>query len=353
MLSDTRAFKDEDAFDRLVARLREPFDCQGIPLSIQPGVGLLEMLESKLATGDALRLVISASYSAHRSVRGWSHYEQAKDELHQQDFFLITELSEALNNPSSGVASELGLYYQPRVDLHSGRCVAVEALMRWRHPTLCWVSPSRFVPLVKQAGLMRCLTNWVLGRGFQQLALRLQEALNIHLSINISSTDFDADLVPRLLQAAKQFNVPLNNVELEFTENTFVHNNDAVKQRLAQLSHFGVRVALDDFGTVYSNLAYMRELPASTLKIDQSFVTSLDQNLEDEVIVGCIAKMATSLGFRVVVEGVETASIYQKVIDIGCDEVQGYFIARPMPSGELAPWLAQFETERLRKGDSL
>ena len=352
LLPDTRAFADSASFDRLVEELRKPFDCQGIPLTIQPGVGLLDMPASKLTTGDPLRLVMSASYAAQRSVRGWSHYEQSQDELHQQEFFLLTELSAALNNPASGDVNELDLHYQPRVDLHSGRCVGVEALARWRHPLLGWISPAVFVPLVEKAGLMRSLTDWVLQHGLTQLASWLSEGLDIRLSINVSSTDFEADLVPRLLLAAEQSDVPLDRIELEFTEDTFMHNSEAVRQRLAQLSELGVSIAIDDFGTGYSNLAYMRELPASTLKIDQSFVASIDRSADDEMIVRCIAGMARALGFRVVVEGVETASIYRTVRDMGCDEMQGYFIARPMPSGEFTTWLTRFEVNGIPDDES-
>ena len=353
LLPDTLAFADAASLDRLVTRLREPFDCQGIPLTIQPGVGLLNMPASKLSTGDALRLVMSASFAAQQSVRGWSHYEQAQDELHQQEFFLVTELSEALNNPASVAASELDLHYQPRVDLQSGRCVSVEALVRWQHPSLGWVSPTRFVPLIEQAGLMRCMTDWVFQRGLGQLASWRREGLDIRLSINVSSTDFEADLVPRLRLAAAHFEVPLHLVELEFTEDTFMQNSEAVRQRLAQLSELGVSIAIDDFGTGYSNLGYMRKLPPSTLKIDRSFVTSIDQSTDDEMIVRSIAGMARALGFRVVAEGVETASIYRTIRDIGCDEVQGYFIARPMPGRDFAPWLDRFQAEGLTKDDSL
>jgi predicted signal transduction protein with EAL and GGDEF domain len=352
LLPDSLTSVAPASLDRLVASLREPFDCQGIPLSIQPGIGLLEMPASKVSTGDALRLVMSASYSAQRNVLGWSRYEQAQDELHQQEFFLLTELSEALNNPASVAASELDLHYQPRIDLHSGRCLKVEALMRWHHPSLGWVSPARFVPLAEQAGLMRCLTDWVIQRGLQQLATWLHAGLDIHLSINVSSTDFEADLVPRLLLAADEFHVPLQHIELEFTEDTFMHNNEAVQLRLAQLSELGVSIAIDDFGTGYSNLAYMRKLPANILKIDQSFVASIDESADDAMIVRSIADMARSLGFRVVVEGVETASIYRAIKDMGCDEMQGYFIARPMPGHDVAPWLARFEAEGLGEGAS-
>lgn len=342
LLTDTRALADSVAFDRLVALLRKPLDCQGIPISIQPGVGLLAMPAHEIATGDALRLVMSAAYAAQRSIRGWSVYEPAQDMEHQQEFFLVTELAAAVNDPQGIAARELDLHYQPRVDLRSGRCVAVEALMRWHHPSLGTISPGRFVPLAEQAGLIRALTDWVFHRGLGQLAVWIRNGLDIKLSLNVSSTDFEADLVPRLQAMATHHGVPLDRIELEFTENTFMRTNETIRQRLGQLSQLGVGIAIDDFGTGYSNLAYMRKLPASTLKIDQSFVSAIDSNAGDAVIVRSIATMARKLGFRVVVEGVETESILHAVMGMDCDEMQGYFIARPMSAADLPGWLETF-----------
>ncbi len=348
LLAGPDALHAASELDRLVSSLRQPFDCEGIPLSVQPGVGLLEMPAADLKSGDALRLVMSASHAAQQSVRGWARYEREQDDLHRQEFFLVTELSAALNDPHSSTAAELELHYQPRVDLRSGRCVAVEALARWHHPTLGDVSPGRFVPLAEQAGLMRALTDWVLVEGLGQLAQWRRDGLGIQLSVNVSSTDFEADLVARLQQFAQRYALPLDQVELEFTENTFMQHSAATGQRLAELRELGVGIAIDDFGTGYSNLAYMRKLPASTLKIDQSFVSGLGDSPDDATIVRSIASMAHKLGFRVVVEGVETEQVYRAVKDMECDEMQGYFVARPMPAAELVPWLAEYAAHGLQ-----
>ena len=341
VLPDSPAVVDATQMDELVHRLRQPFDCLGIPLTIQPGVGLLNLDVRELDGGDPLRLVMSASHAAQHSVRGWSIYERAHDELHRQEFFLVTELAAALNEATGSAATELDLHYQPRMDLVSGRCIAVEALARWHHPTLGTIPPSRFIPLAEQAGLMTTLTGWVLEHAVAQLGAWLRAGLALTLSINVSSSDLDAELVERLRATAGRHGVPLRALELEFTESTLLEHSDATRQHLAALRALGVGIAIDDFGTGYSNLASLRQMPATSLKIDQSFVRAMEQSRHDGAIVRAMVELARELGFRVVVEGVETAAIFDAVRGMACDEIQGFHIARPMPAADLPGWLAR------------
>lgn len=326
---------DTAQWDALVARLREPFDCLGIPLTIQPGVGLLRIGEAELRGGDPLRLVMNASFAAQHSVRGWAVYDRQQDDLQRQEFFLVTELAAALTD-----RTELDLHYQPRIDLDSGRCVAVEALARWRHPTLGLIPPSRFVGLAERAGLMRSLTQWVLEHGVQQLAAWRRKGHAIKLSLNVSSTDLGADLVTRVQQVAERHKVALDALELEFTENTLMEHSATTRRHLTAIRQLGAGIAIDDFGTGYSNLAALRQMPATSLKIDQSFVRGMGTSRHDEAIVRSVAELARNMGFRVVVEGVETRQLYNSVLRMACDEAQGFHIARPMPSAEMLPWLA-------------
>jgi len=320
--------------DALVARLREPIDCLGVPLTLQPGVGLLRVEARELRGGDPLRRVMSASHAAQDSVPGWAVYDHAQDERQRQEFFLVTELAAALSE-----RTELELHYQPRVQLASGRCVALEALARWRHPTLGAVPPGVFVPLAEQAGLMRSLTDWVLDHGLAQLAAWLRNGLDVKLSLNVSSADLDATLEARLGAAARRHAVPLARLELEFTEGTAIHHSDATRCHLAALRAAGVGIAIDDFGIGYSNLDALRQMPASCLKIDQSLVRGLDTSRHDAAIVRSMVALGRELGFRVVMEGVETAGVLAAVRDMACDEVQGFHIAHPLPAAEVAGWL--------------
>jgi EAL domain-containing protein (putative c-di-GMP-specific phosphodiesterase class I) len=334
VLPEAEAPLGVEQLDDLVARLRRPFDCLDIPLTLQPGVGLLDLDVRRLDGADPLRQVMSASHAAQHSPRGWALYERSQDERHRQEFFLVTELAAALTE-----RTELYLDYQPRVRLSDGRCVAVEALARWRHPTLGEVPPGQFVPLAERAGLMRSLTGWVLEHSVAQLSGWRRAGHDIGLSINISNADFDADLVTRLEAVASRHAVDPRGLELEFTESTLLLHNDATSRHLAAVRELGAGIAIDDFGTGYSNLASLRQMPATCLKIDQSFVRSMDANRHDAAIVRSMAALARDLGFRVVVEGVENRRIYDTVRRMACDEVQGFHVSRPLPAAAVPAWL--------------
>jgi EAL domain-containing protein (putative c-di-GMP-specific phosphodiesterase class I)/GGDEF domain-containing protein len=344
LLGNAHGLLDTARLDDLVARLRRPFECLNIPLTIQPGVGLLKVDAAELRTGDPLRLVMSASHEAQRSERGWALYDRDQDERHRHEFFLVTELAAALTE-----RAELDLHYQPRIDLDHGRCVAVEALARWQHPTLGMVPPAEFIRLAESAGLMRSLTEWVLDHGIAQLAAWRHEGHDIQLSLNVSSADFGADLVTRLKAAASRHGVDPAWLELEFTESTLMLHSDATRRHLAAIRQLGTGIAIDDFGTGYSNLNSLRQMPATCLKIDQSFVRAIDANPHDAAIVRSVAGLARDLGFRVVVEGVETRRVLDAVLDMACDEVQGFHLAPPMPAQALPGWLASHMPAGMRR----
>lgn len=320
--------------DALVAALREPVDCLGIALSLQPGVGLLEVQAHELRGGDLLRRAMNAAWIAMGTASGWTVYNRSDDERQQQEFFLVTELAAALTD-----GTELELHYQPRVERESNRCVALEALARWRHPTLGPVSPATFVPLAEQAGLIRTLTDWVFDHGIAQLAAWRREGLDVRLALNVSSADLDASLQSRLAAAARRHDVPLNRLELEFTEGTALHHNELVRNTLIELREAGVGIAIDDFGIGYSNLDALRRIPANCLKIDRSLVRGLGVRRHDAAIVRAMVALGHDLGFRVVMEGVENESELAAVHDMECDEVQGHHIAMPMPAADVPAWL--------------
>uniref|UniRef100_UPI0018EC74C7 EAL domain-containing protein n=1 Tax=Dyella sp. ASV21 TaxID=2795114 RepID=UPI0018EC74C7 len=246
VLPDHQVVADTSRLDELVSRLRQPFDCLGIPLTIQPGVGLLKIDGSHLRGGDPLRLVINASHAAQHSVRGWAVYDRHQDEQQRQEFFLVTELAAALTD-----RTELDLHYQPRIDLDSGRCISLEALARWQHPTLGLIPPSQFIALAERAGLMRSLTQWVLEHSVAQLATWRRQGQDIKLSLNVSSTDLGADLVSRVQQVAEQHKVSLDTLELEFTESTLMEHSATTRRHLTALRQLGAGIAIDDFGTGY------------------------------------------------------------------------------------------------------
>ncbi|EQD32225.1 diguanylate cyclase/phosphodiesterase with PAS/PAC sensor(s), partial [mine drainage metagenome] len=329
----------------LVTLLREPVVCNDIPLSLQPGVGLLEIGPEDLTEREILRRAMSASHAAMRKQRAWLRYDASYDELQRREFFLITELAIAVR-----AGTDLALHYQPRIELEGGTCVGFEALIRWRHPTEGWILPATFIPLAERSGLIRILTNWVLDTAARQLAAwRDTPQASLRIGVNIASADLDFDLIRRVLQVSEQHCIDPGSLEVEFTETTLLEYGLDTQTHLATLRGLGVGIAIDDFGTGFSNLAMLRQMSADTLKIDQSFVRQMCESAQDQIMVKAICEIARDMKFRVVAEGVETADVLEALKGMACDEIQGYLLAKPMPADELLPWLARHEPARWKR----
>jgi EAL domain-containing protein (putative c-di-GMP-specific phosphodiesterase class I) len=220
----------------------------------------------------------------------------------------------------------------------TGRCHGAEALIRWRHPVLGNVSPAEFIPLAEQTALIHPLTDWVLDqalgvtRAMGERGHRLTMSINAS-PLNLSEPGFD----DKLFWACDQHELDHTSVEIEFTEGTLAANHERATRQLERIRKAGVRIAIDDFGTGFSNLSYLRSIPADVLKIDQSFIRPLKGS--DDFLVRQILAMAHGLGLEVCAEGIETAESYALLRTLGCDEGQGYHIARPMPESHFVQWL--------------
>ena len=226
----------------------------------------------------------------------------------------------------------LRLVWQPQVDLRDGRVVAAEALLRWRHPVLGEVGPAEFVAIAEQTGCIVEIGQWVL-RQACHLAVQTLPALRI--AVNVSPAQLrDPGFVHVVQSALHDSGLEPQRLEIELTENLFLEDAQAA-ERLRPLQALGVRIALDDFGTGYSSLAYLRRFPFDTLKIDRSFVRELADKGDVKAIVGAMIDLAHRLGIRTVAEGVETESQWRLLAALGCQEVQGYLVARPQPAHEL------------------
>ncbi|MBS1228616.1 MAG: diguanylate cyclase [Proteobacteria bacterium] len=225
------------------------------------------------------------------------------------------------------------LYYQPQVDAESQQVVGLEALVRWRHPAKGVVSPGHFIPVVEEIGLMPALTYWVLETACRDLRDWWERGFDVpRMSINVSPAVLDnGDFSRRLEGTLKKYAIPHENFEIEITENIFVGDRQKVSDCLLRISQKGIRIAIDDFGTQYSSLSYLRYLPVSTLKIDQSFVREIDRVDDSSPIVRAIIAIAAGLNLNVVAEGVETEVQAEFLRRLGCREMQGYLYGRPLP----------------------
>lgn len=326
----------------LSGALAGPVLCDGVPVSLNPAFGVSPFELCEAAPYDILRTAMSAAHDARELQLNHAVYSPASDEANRRRFTLLTDIRQALNQPD-----QLTLSYQPRVDLRTGLCVSAEALLRWKSPTLGDVSPGEFIPLIEQTALARPLTQWVLHAALSQVSLWRKQGIDVRISINISARNLEEeDFAETVDRALKAHAVPSRAIELEFTESALIRNRSLVIGQLEQIRSQGVELAIDDFGTGYSTFSYLHKLPASTLKIDQSFIRTLAESPKDQSLVRSMIAMAHDIGFRVVAEGVETAEIYRFLAASACDEVQGYFISRPLPVAKFEHWLRHSRDEQ-------
>jgi len=235
------------------------------------------------------------------------------------------------------------LHYQPRVDVHSGELLSMEALVRWRHPTQGMISPGDFIPLAEATGLIVRIGEVVIEKACAQLAAWRDAGVGlVPVSINVSPKQFLRGGVQRQLSAAlARHRVPASLIEVEITESAMMGDQDDILAELAALRALGVKLHVDDFGTGYSSLSQLQRLKMDVLKVDRAFTTELANSKEGKVFFQAIVSMAHALGMSVVAEGVETAEQLAILRGLDCNEVQGYFIARPMPAHEMALVMAQ------------
>jgi diguanylate cyclase (GGDEF)-like protein len=239
---------------------------------------------------------------------------------------------------------ELSLHYQPKVDARTLRPVGAEALLRWVHPERGLVLPGEFLPQIHGTEL-ECEIDWrVLESGMAQLGRWMRQGHDMTLSINLSAaTLLHPQLATRVAQLAREHGVPPGRLELEVLETAALADLSAVVQTMEACARVGVCFALDDFGTGYSSLHYLRQLPVKSLKIDQGFVRRMLTDEGDMHIVRAVVGLASAFGVRTVAEGVETELLADSLTELGCDMLQGYWIARPMPAPALESWLAARE----------
>lgn len=319
----------------IAAAFAGAIDVNAIPIKTHVGVGLMPCQPADDAS-EVLRASLVAAQDSRRFDQGISFYNHQTDAAHLRAFRILADLPAALATPG-----QLSLAYQPRIQLSSGHCHGAEALLRWNHPELGAISPAEFVPLAEQTALISPLTDWVIDTALRQNRAFLDGGHNLRISINaspvnLSETGFDDSLLYRCDAAG----LAPSNVELEFTEGTLATNSARTIAHLARIRSAGIDVALDDFGSGYSNLSYLSRIPADVLKIDQSFVRPLKTAGDDDFLLRHIISMASGLGFRVCAEGIETHHAYERLRELGADEGQGYHMARPMAPALFTDWLA-------------
>lgn len=308
---------------------------RALPVLIRPTMGIAPFCLSDVTAEDVLRTAHAACLDARQAGKVAGLFSLDLDAHYQRRFTLLGDISGALENEN-----ELYLVFQPRVSLTNGECLGAEALLRWQHPTLGDVSPGEFIPLIENTPMAKPLTQWVLRHAVRQAAAWHRQGKTLQISVNVSATNLEEeDFAIRLLDEMAYAALPSTAIEVELTESALIGQGEVAANQLKALIAAGLRIAIDDFGTGYSSLSYLHEIPAHTVKIDRRFITELGQDARTETLVNSMISMAHDLGYRVVAEGIENDISYRRLMELGCDEAQGYFIAKPLLPLVFAEWL--------------
>lgn len=275
-----------------------------------------------------------AMYHSKRNSIGYSFYDPNTDMHSIERLSLGSELRLAIEN------NELELYFQPKYELSTNKIVGAEALLRWQHSSMGFISPELIIETAEHTGLINDLTYWIIENAVCECAQCKDKGFNFNLAINLSVHNLrDNKLYIKLNNALQKYHLPNQFLTLEVTESAMMTNPEQSIEVLNVLSENGIRISVDDFGTGFSSLAYLKQLPVSELKIDKSFVIDMKQDKNDEVIVRSTIELGHNLGLKVVAEGVEEQENWDMLKNMNCDFAQGYFMSRPLSTVDFENWL--------------
>ncbi|MCC6075670.1 putative bifunctional diguanylate cyclase/phosphodiesterase [Pseudomonas sp. GCM10022188] len=344
LLADIDSPEDcANILNRVLAAINAPLQVAGATLHTSASVGVSLYPDDNVDGDTLLRHADQAMFLAKEAGRNCYHLFDPESHRKAQGHRLhLEQLRIALER------GEFVLHYQPKVDLSDGRVLGVEALVRWQDPGRGLIAPGEFLPYFQSVEpLERALGEWVLDNALAQLDQWLKEGLTLDVSVNISAHQLmHADFVERLESLLNCYpDIPRELLELEILETAALTDMPRAIEVLRACGRLGIRFALDDFGTGYSSLTYLRQLPIDTLKIDQSFVRDMLVDPDDRAIVDGVIRLAAAFNRRVIAEGVETLEHGQALQSLGCQLVQGYGIARPMPAGQLPAWLDTWQAQ--------
>ncbi len=319
---------------RVLDALRAPFTVSDRPIHIEASVGVVLWPDDGATAGELLRHADVAMYSSKRAAGGYAFYAREQEQRSEARLSLRADLHGAIER------GELFLEYQPLVDLRTGVCVRAEALVRWRHPIRGVVRPDEFIPFAEESGFIRPLGLWVLEEALGRCAECRADGVGPGVAVNLSARNLvDAGLVGRITELLARWAVPADSLTVEITESAVMAEPERALGVLRALHDRGVRLAIDDFGTGYSSLSYLQRLPVSEVKVDRSFVGRMMDDPNSAAIVRSTIDLGHSLGLEVTAEGVEDERTRERLRALGCDVIQGYLIARPLPADGLRAWL--------------
>ena len=318
----------------ILIALEVPMNFEGHTVDVRASIGVAAFPDHGLERSTLMRRADVAMYAAKRNNVGSLIWHERYEQHSHERLSLISDLRRAIDN------DELLLMYQPKVSLGRDGEHHCEALVRWQHPGRGMVPPMEFVPFAEQTGSIRAVTLWVVEHAIEQCANWRRAGLPMNVSINISARDLmDAELPVRFASMLEQYDCRAQWLSLEITESAIFDDPGHAIENLQLLHSLGCRLAIDDYGTGYSSLAYLRRLPLHELKIDKSFVQRMARDVSDAVIVRSTIDLAHNMGLNVVAEGVEDEATLERLRALGCDMVQGFFLSKPLTASDISAWV--------------
>jgi diguanylate cyclase (GGDEF)-like protein len=335
LLPDQCADRAAELAHRLLATLTQQLRLGDVPVYVSGRAGIAIAPQDATDPDVLLRYASAAMHTADSAGDPVAHHSETAIEAGERRLALATDLSCAL------VEGGLERWYQPQADASSKDVFGVEALLRWRHPLYSYVPPDELIAVAERTGQLSGLTDFTFRTALAQRAAWAEDGLDLVLSVNVTARDVhDPELPARVARQLAESGTPPYRLVIEITESGVMTDPERALVVLHELVSLGVRLSIDDFGTGYSSLAYLERLPAHEVKVDRSFVTRLAERESDSAVVRSTVSLAHELGLRVVAEGVESWLAWERVTALGCDAVQGYVLARPMPAAALTSWLA-------------
>jgi EAL domain-containing protein (putative c-di-GMP-specific phosphodiesterase class I)/ActR/RegA family two-component response regulator len=324
--------------DKIRDAMRRPFDLKGHEVTVTASIGISVFPGDGQDADTLIQYADTAMYRAKEAGRDAFRFFTA--EMNAQSLARL-DLENALRRAIDN--EEFVLYFQPKIDIPTGRISGAEALIRWKRPGHGMVSPALFVPILEETGLIVRVGTWVLNEACRKIAEWGRTRIGaVHISVNVSGIQFFVGgLEEEVMRAIKLHGIAPELLELELTESSLMSNAEETITVLQNLKKLGIQISIDDFGTGYSSLAYLKRFPIDKLKIDIAFVREVTSNPDDAAIVLAIINMAHSLKLQVIAEGVERDAQLAYLRRHGCDEMQGYYFSRPLPEDEFEVMLKE------------
>lgn len=323
--------------EKILAQLEKPFNIDGMVLTTSFSIGIAVYPNDGRDFDMLFKKADTALFQAKEAGRNtFCFYTEQMNIDATEHLQICSGLRHALEN------NEFVLHYQPQINLASGKIIGAEALIRWNHPEFGMVPPGRFIPIAEDSGLIVPIGEWVLQEACRQAFAWNQTGLaELVIAVNLSSVQFKrGNLEETVIRALTESGLDPVFLELELTESILIHDTDTVLDTVRRIKSFGVKLSIDDFGTGYSSLSYLKRFAVDKLKIDRSFIRNMVNDPSDAAIVYAIIQMAKSLNLKIIAEGVEDEDMLALLRLYHCDEIQGYYFARPLPADQFSLYLS-------------